>query len=103
MGRLEHVSSYYAASSHATPERAALADGIDCDVCVVGAGIAGCSAALHLALAGPRVVLLEEHRVGWGAPGGRGAPGVYGIAAGPSKHVRPTRPQGPRARGGGSG
>jgi len=34
-----------------------------------GAGIAGCSTALHLALAGLRVVLLEEHRVGWGASG----------------------------------
>jgi len=97
MGRLEHVSSYYAASSHATPERAALADGIDCDVCVVGAGIAGCSAALHLALAGLRVVLLEEHRVGWGASGRSGAQAIYGIAAGQTKLVRLIGPKAARA------
>src|SRR2546423_13092102 len=96
MGRLEHVSSYYAASSHATPERAALADGIDCDVCVVGAGIAGCSAALHLALAGLRVVLLEEHRVGWGASGRSGAQAIYGIAAGQTKLVRLIGPKAAR-------
>ncbi|HKB46087.1 MAG TPA: FAD-dependent oxidoreductase, partial [Ktedonobacterales bacterium] len=73
MGRLEHVGSYYAASAHDAPQRPALAEGIDCDVCVVGAGIAGCSTALHLALAGLRVVLLEEQRVGWGASGRSGA------------------------------
>jgi len=72
MARLDHVGSYYATSSQRAPERAALAERIDCDVCVVGAGIAGCSTALHLALAGLRVVLLEEHRVGW-APRGAAA------------------------------
>ncbi|TLY52617.1 MAG: FAD-binding oxidoreductase, partial [Gammaproteobacteria bacterium] len=88
MGRLEHVGSYYAASAHGAPQRPALADGIDCDVCVVGAGIAGCSTALHLALAGLRVVLLEEQRVGWGASGRSGAQAIYGIAAGQTKLAR---------------
>src|SRR5438105_6123151 len=88
MVRVQHVGSYYAASSQRAPERPALADGIDCDVCVVGAGIAGCSTALHLALAGLRVVLLEEQRVGWGASGRSGAQAIYGIAAGQSKLAR---------------
>ena len=88
MARLDHVGSYYANSSQRAPERAALADGVDCDVCVVGAGIAGCSTALHLALAGLRVVLLEEHRVGWGASGRSGAQAIYGIAAGQTKLQR---------------
>jgi len=88
MARLDHVGSYYATSSQRAPERAALADRIDCDVCVVGAGIAGCSTALHLALAGLRVVLLEEHRVAWGASGRSGAQAIYGIAAGQTKLQR---------------
>src|SRR5436853_312183 len=88
MVRVQHVGSYYAASSQRAPERPALADGIDCDVCVVGAGIAGCSTALHLALAGLRVVLLEEQRVGWGASGRSGAQAIYGIAAGQTKLAR---------------
>jgi gamma-glutamylputrescine oxidase len=58
---------------------------VDCDVCVVGGGIAGCSAALHLAERGYRVVLLEGHRVGWGASGRSGAQALAGVAAGHSK------------------
>ena len=96
MGRPEHAGSYYAASSRHTPERPALTDGIDCDVCVVGAGIAGCSSALHLALAGLRVVLLEEQRVGWGASGRSGAQAIYGVAAGQTRLARLIG--GPRAR-----
>src|SRR5437588_320397 len=88
MVRVQHVGSYYAASSQRAPERPARADGIDCDVCVGGAGIAGCSTALHLALAGLRVVLLEEQRVGWGASGRSGAQAIYGIAAGQTKLAR---------------
>src|SRR5438309_588543 len=96
MGRLDHVSSYYAASCHGTPDRPALAGGIDCDVCVVGAGIAGCSAALHLALAGLRVVLLEEHRVGGGAPERSGAQAIHGTAAGQTNLVRLIGPKAAR-------
>jgi gamma-glutamylputrescine oxidase len=55
---------------------------------VVGGGIAGCSAALHLAAQGLSVVLLEEHRVGWGASGRSGAQAIQGIAAGQAKLER---------------
>src|SRR4030088_2910815 len=37
------------------------------DVAIVGGGIAGCSAALHAAEAGARVVLIEANEIGWGA------------------------------------
>ena len=42
------------------------------DVCVVGAGFTGISAALHLAERGYSVVVLEAERVGWGASGRNG-------------------------------
>jgi gamma-glutamylputrescine oxidase len=42
------------------------------DVCVVGAGYTGLSAALHLAERGLDVVVLEAHRVGFGASGRNG-------------------------------
>ena len=64
-----HIDSWYAASAPPQPTRPALQGEIDADVCVVGGGIAGCSTALHLAERGYRVVLLEAHRVGWGASG----------------------------------
>jgi glycine/D-amino acid oxidase-like deaminating enzyme len=37
------------------------------DIVIVGGGITGCSAALHAAEAGARVVLLEGMTIGWGA------------------------------------
>jgi gamma-glutamylputrescine oxidase len=83
-----HIQSYYAATAHASPARPALVGSVDCDVCVVGGGIAGCSAALHLAERGYRVVVLEGQRVGWGASGRSGAQALYGVAAGHTKLAR---------------
>jgi gamma-glutamylputrescine oxidase len=80
-----HIQSYYAATALPVPQRPVLTETIECDVCVVGGGIAGCSAALHLAERGYRVVLLEENRIGWGASGRSGAQAIYGVAAPQSK------------------
>lgn len=44
----------------------------EADVCVIGAGFTGLSAALHLAERGHSVVVLEAHRIGWGASGRNG-------------------------------
>jgi gamma-glutamylputrescine oxidase len=85
---LSHISSYYAASAASAPERPALAGTVECDVCVVGGGIAGCSAALHLAERGYGVVLLEQNRIGWGASGRSGAQALFGVAAGQAKLER---------------
>lgn len=82
MAFLRRVSSYYQATANPAPPRPALSGSVDCDVCVVGGGIAGCSTALHLAERGYRVVLLEEHRVGWGASGRSGGQVLVGTAAG---------------------
>ena len=88
MGRPAYIESYYAASAHAAPERPALEGPADCDVCVVGGGIAGCSAALHLAERGLSVVLLEKHRVAWGASGRSGGQALFGVAAPQAKLTR---------------
>jgi gamma-glutamylputrescine oxidase len=49
-----------------------LEEGVEADVCVVGGGYTGLSAALHLAEAGFAVALVEAQRVGWGASGRNG-------------------------------
>jgi len=88
MNRTPHVASYYAASARPAVDRPALLGSLESDVCVVGGGIAGCSAALHLAERGYRVVLLEEHRIGWGASGRSGAQALHGVASGQHKLER---------------
>ncbi len=54
-----------------------LSEHVQADVCVVGAGYTGISAALELQERGYRVVVLEAHKVGSGASGRNG--GVLGM------------------------
>lgn len=67
-----YPQSWYVASSDIPPERPALQGDMRADVCVVGAGYTGLSAALELAQRGFRVVVLDAHRVGFGASGRNG-------------------------------
>jgi gamma-glutamylputrescine oxidase len=76
------VNSYYGATAHPAARWPKLVGSVDCDVCVVGGGIAGCSVALHLVERGYRVVLLEEQRIGWGASGRNGGQALFGVASG---------------------
>jgi gamma-glutamylputrescine oxidase len=76
---MDHAASYYAATAHPSPARPPLEGDVRADVCVVGAGIGGCSAALDLAARGYRVVLLEARRVGWGASGRSGGQAIFGF------------------------
>ncbi|TMV09576.1 FAD-binding oxidoreductase [Ruegeria sediminis] len=70
--RAEHPPSWYAATAHPFERLAPLRGETKADVCVVGGGYTGLSAALHLAEAGLDVVLVEAHRVGFGASGRNG-------------------------------
>jgi gamma-glutamylputrescine oxidase len=80
--------SWYWASLPNPPARSALTGQQHCDVGVVGGGLAGLSAALHLAERGYRVTLLEAERVGWGASGRSGAQALFGVAAGQDRLTR---------------
>lgn len=76
-----HVPSYYAASTTALQGlRAPLAESLEADVVVVGAGYTGLYTALRLAEAGQRVVVLEASRVGWGASGRNGGQVILGFS-----------------------
>lgn len=67
-----YPDSWYAATASAPGPYAPLRGQVRADVCVVGGGYTGLSAALHLAQAGLRVVLVEAQRVGFGASGRNG-------------------------------
>jgi gamma-glutamylputrescine oxidase len=91
------VISYYEASAGPAPDRPRLEGEVTADVCVVGGGLAGCSAALELAARGFRVVLLEARHVGFGASGRSGAQLIHGYACGQEKLERAVGPAGARA------
>src|SRR4051794_41150038 len=65
-------NNYYRVSLGAASPRSALAENLDADVCIIGGGFTGLSAALHLAVCGARVVLLEAQTIGYGASGRNG-------------------------------
>jgi len=88
MTRTGHVDSYYAATANDATRDPALAGAARADICVVGGGYAGLSAALELAVRGYDVVLLEAERVGWGASGRNGGQVATGFAADMGKIAR---------------
>ena len=67
-----HTASYYAASSVPQPDYPSLTGDVSADVCVIGGGFSGLNTALELAERGFSVVLLEAHKIGWGASGRNG-------------------------------
>jgi gamma-glutamylputrescine oxidase len=74
-------ASYYEASVTRPEALPALAGSLRADVCVIGGGLAGLSAALELAGRGYAVVLLEARRIGWGASGRNGGQAIVGFAS----------------------
>jgi gamma-glutamylputrescine oxidase len=77
------AQSYYAATAGTgkRAQRPVLQGESRVDVAVVGGGIAGVSAALHLAKRGYKVALLEARFVGYGASGRSGGQTIFGLAA----------------------
>lgn len=72
--------SYYEATAPRGAAHPALQGDLDCDVAVVGGGLAGLSAAIELAERGFDVGLLEAHSLGFGASGRNGGQAIHGLA-----------------------
>ena len=75
-----HAPSWYAATARDRRIRPPLSGEAEADVCVIGAGFTGMSAALELAERGFRVVVLEAERIGFGASGRNGGQIVNGYS-----------------------
>jgi gamma-glutamylputrescine oxidase len=75
--------SWYAATMVQAPPRPSLASDLDVDVCVIGGGLAGLTAAREIARSGWSVVLLEAGRLASGASGRNTGFVLPGFAADP--------------------
>jgi gamma-glutamylputrescine oxidase len=81
------VRSYYSATANPAPARPALVGETSVDVCVIGGGLTGLSAALHLAERGYKTLLLEAEQVGWGASGRNGGQLNTGLRKGAAELI----------------
>ncbi|MDD1497207.1 FAD-binding oxidoreductase [Agrobacterium sp. CNPSo 3708] len=75
-----HTTSWYAASANDKSVRPKLEGEMHADICVIGAGFTGMSAALELAEKGFSVIVLEGTRIGFGASGRNGGQIVNGYS-----------------------
>jgi glycine/D-amino acid oxidase-like deaminating enzyme len=69
---IAYPDTYYARTVSDGCLRPPLEGSLDTEVAVVGAGLAGLTAALEVARAGRSVVVLEAERIAWGASGRNG-------------------------------
>jgi gamma-glutamylputrescine oxidase len=72
-------NSYYRATAKPFPAKPSLAGDHKADVCIIGGGFTGLSAALAAAEAGYSVILLEAEHVGYGASGRNGGQLIPGL------------------------
>jgi gamma-glutamylputrescine oxidase len=80
-----HAPSWYAASASEFASLPRLQGDESADVVILGAGLTGLSAAIELAERGYSVIILEAHRVGWGASGRSGGQVIFGYGCDISK------------------
>lgn len=90
---MTYIDTYYRRSLLEDRPRPALEGAEEADVCVVGGGLAGLTAALSLARFGKSVILLEAERIGWGASGRNGGFVSPGYAAGGDTIARRVGPE----------
>lgn len=73
---------YWLDTSPQGPDRSRTEVGGRADVAIVGAGLTGLSAALHLARKGAQVEVFEQETVAWGASGRNGGMATTGLSIG---------------------
>ena len=71
---MNYSDNYYTRTKSYKVDSSKLNESIQCDVCIVGAGLTGISTAYYLSELDPslKIVVLEKNKIGWGASGRNG-------------------------------
>ena len=71
---MDYSDNYYVRTKSFNLNTNKLNESLQCDVCIIGAGLSGISSALYLSKINPslNIVILEKNKVGWGASGRNG-------------------------------
>ena len=71
---MDYSDNYYVRTKSYNLNTNKLSESLQCDVCIIGAGLSGISSALYLSKINPslNIVILEKNKVGWGASGRNG-------------------------------
>ena len=80
---MNYSDNYYVRTSAYSFDFNKLNESIQCDVCIIGAGLSGISTAYYLNKANPElnIVILEKNKVGWGASGRNGGQLLHGFSS----------------------
>lgn len=70
------------------PQTSALNEHLKTDVAIIGAGICGLSAALHLSQKNVDVICIEKHTIGWGASGRNNGQIIPGLKLDPNDVIK---------------
>ena len=74
MSLMEYTDNYYVRTKALRVDSSKLDQNLQCDVCIIGAGLSGISTAYYLNKYNPnlKIIILEKNKVGWGASGRNG-------------------------------
>src|SRR5258706_15712028 len=84
----DYIETYYSRCQTGDEHYPVLQGNRDTDVCIVGGGLAGLTAALELWRRGRQVTILEGNRIAWGASGRNGGFVSPGYACSQTKIAR---------------
>jgi len=84
----DYIETYYSRCQTGDEHYPVLQGNRDTDVCIVGGGLAGLTAALELCRRGRQVTILEGNRIAWGASGRNGGFVSPGYACSQTKIAR---------------
>ena len=80
---MDYSDNYYVRTKAFNINTNKLNESLQCDVCIIGAGLSGISSALYLSKLNPdlNIVILEKNKVGWGASGRNGGQLLHGFSS----------------------